>query len=110
MPTELITTDNWMIDARLSVTEMVDEILVCFERLDPLRKNMFIEWLQSHNHNVQNTENLDEVLTIWLESMPWENRQWEYSLMLGEIGWWGNLNDRSLIKIMLADLARRGAE
>jgi len=109
MTADLIATDNLMVNERLSVAEMVDEILACFERLDPLRKYLFFEWLQAHNHKVGNTENLYEVLTIWLESMPWENRQWEFNLMLEEIGWWGRLDDRSLLKIMLADLAGRDA-
>lgn len=104
-----ITIDNWILNEPLTVAEMVDEILVTFETLDPLRKHMFIKWLGSHSHKVKNTENLCEGLTIWFESMKQENRQWEYHLMLAEIGWWSKLNDQALTKIMLADLARRGA-
>ena len=95
-----------MVDEQLTVAEMVDEILVCLETLDPPRKYMFIKWLQAHARNVNDTVNVCESLTVWFESMQHENIQWEYSLIRDEIGWWGKLDEQSLTKIMLADLAR----
>ena len=88
---------------------MVDEILVCFEELDPGRKYMFIQWLRAHAGKVNNAVNVCEDLTAWFESMHHENIQWEYCLILDEIGWCGRLDEQSLTKIMLADLARSNA-
>ena len=104
----LITIGKWMASDQLTVAEMVDEILIRFGRLDPSRKYMFIKWLQAHACPMKNTVNTCEGLTAWLESMQQENIQWEYRLIMVEIGWWGNLDEQSLTKIMLADLARNG--
>lgn len=110
MVTNLLTTDKWIVDEQLTVAEMVDEILACFDTLDPCRKFMFIEWLQAHSGQVKNTVNVCEGLTAWLESVQHENIQWEYRLIMNEIEWWGNLSEQSLTKIMLADLTRDGAK
>lgn len=108
MVANLITLSKWMVAEQLSVTEMVDEILIYFETLDPRRKYMFVEWLQAHSSQVKNAVNVCEGLTVWLESLRYENLQSEYHLLMDEIGWWGNLDEQSLTKIMLADLARSG--
>ena len=86
-----------------------DEILARYKTLDPRRKYMFIEWLQAHSGTVKNTVNVGEGLTVWLESMPHKNIRREYHLIMDEIEWWGHLDEQSLTKIMLADLARSGA-
>lgn len=109
MVANFITTDNWVVDEQLTVAEMVDKILVGFEELDPSRKYMFIKWLRAHAGKVNNAVNVGEGLTAWFESMQHENIQWEYRLIMGEIGWWDRLDDQSLAKIMLADLARSNA-
>jgi hypothetical protein len=109
MVANLITTDKWMLAEQLTVTEMVDEILVRFETLDPRRKYMFIKWSQAHCDKVTNIVSVCEDVTAWLESMRHENIQWEYRLILDEIDWWSNLDEKPLTKIMLADLARNGA-
>ena len=110
MVANLITTGKWIISDKLTVAEMVDEVLVRFGTLDPRRKYMFIEWLQAHGGKVKNTANVCEGLTTWLESMQQENIQWEYRLIMDEIDWWGNLDEQALTKIMLADLARNGVQ
>lgn len=109
MVANLINTGKWMVTDQLTVAEMVDEVLDRFETLDPRRKYMFIEWLQAHGSQVKNTVTVCEGLTAWLESMQHENVQWEYRLIMDEIDWWRSLDERSLTKIMLADLARNGA-
>lgn len=109
MVANIITAHKWMISNQWTVAEMVDGILVRFSTLDPRRKYMFIEWLQAHSGKVKNTNNVCEGLTAWFESMRYENVQWEYRLIMDEISWWGNLDEQSLAKIMLADLTRNGA-
>lgn len=108
MVINLITTGKWMVGEQLTVAEMVDEILVRFSTLDPCRKYMFVKWLQAHGSKVENTNNVCEGLTAWLESMQHENVQWEYRLIMDEVGWWGNLDEQFLRKIMLAELAKNG--
>jgi len=108
MVANLINTGKWMVTDQLTVAEMVDEVLDRFETLDPRRKYMFIEWLQAHGGQVKNTVIVCEGLTAWLESMQHENVQWEYRLIMDEIDWWRSLDERSLTRIMLADLARNG--
>ena len=83
-----------MVAHRLTVAEMVDEILIRFERLDPRRKYMYIKWLQAHGCQVKNTVHVNEGLIAWLESMQYENIQWECRLILVEITWWATrMND-----------------
>ena len=106
MVINLITTGKWVVGEQLTVPEIVDEVMVCFETLDPRRKYMFIRWLQAHSSPVKNAVTICAGLTSWLGSMPPENMQWEHHLLMDEIGWWCNLDERSLTKIMLADLAR----
>ena len=92
-----------------SITKMVEEIQSYYEILDLRRRHMFIEWLRAHSSRVKTASNVFDVLTAWFESMPYENLWWEYRLIMNEIDWWGNLDEHSLTKIMLADLARNGA-
>ena len=106
---DLIPTRNGMISDQPTVAEMVDEILVRFETLDARRKYKFVEWLQVHRGRVENTVDICDGLTAWLESMQHENMQWEYRIIMHEIDWWGNLDEQSLSKIMLAEWARNGA-
>ena len=110
MVANLITTDNWMVDEQLTVAGMVDEIQVCFEELDPVRKYMFIRWLQAHSSRVKTAVSISEGLTVWLEGMHYDNLRWEFRIIMDEIDWWCNLDEHSLTKIMLADLARNGAK
>jgi hypothetical protein len=58
---------------------------------------------------MENTVDICDGLTAWLESMQHENMQWEYRIIMHEINWWGNLDEQSLSKIMLAESARNGA-
>ena len=90
----------------LNVPEMVEEIQACYEKLDPCRRYLFIEWLQSHSSQVKAAADVSEGLTAWLESVQYENLQWEFRLIKGEIDWWSRLDEKSLTRIMLSDLVR----
>lgn len=104
------TMPKWIQRDQLTVAEMVEAIQSRNEMLDPRRKYMFIEWLQAHNSRVKTAITVYEGLTAWFESMCYENLQWEYRLIMDEIDWWSHLDECSLTKIMLADLARNGAK
>ena len=105
-----ITMPKWIeCDAR-SVPEMVKHIQVRYEMLDLRRRYMFVEWLHAHSSRVKTAVSICEGLTAWFEAMQPENLRWEFRLILTEIDWWSNLDERSLTRIMLADLARNGAK
>jgi len=100
------TINKWIQCEQLNISEMVEEIQACYERLDPCRRYMFVEWLQSHSSQVITTANIVKDLTDWLESMKYENLQGEFRLIMGEIDWWSRLNEQSLTRIMLSNLSR----
>jgi len=103
MITNLTAIPKLMQCDELPLTETVGEIQVCYERLDPCRRYMFVEWLQSHSSQVKTAANIVDGLTAWLESMQSENLQWEIRLITGEIDWWSRLDDQALTRIMLSD-------
>jgi len=103
MIANLTTIPKLMQREELPVTEMVEEIQISCERLDPCRRYMFVEWLQSHSSQVKTAANFVDGLTAWLESMQSENLQWEIRLIIDEIDWWSRLDDQALTRIMLSD-------
>jgi hypothetical protein len=103
------TMPKWIQCGQLTVSEMVEQIQVRYETLDPRRKYMFIEWLQAHSDRVKTAVRVCEGLTAWLEAMQHENLRWEFRLIMDEIDWWGNLDEESLTRMVLSDLARNGA-
>lgn len=108
MIANLTTTNKWIQCEQSNVREMVEEIQACSEKLDTCRRYMFIEWLQSHSGQFIAAANIVESLTAWLESMQYENLEWEYRLIMDEIDWWGKLDEQALTRIMLSVLARNG--
>ncbi len=85
----------------LSAFEMAEEIACKVERLDALRRHMFMEWLRIHSHAIDHSGGLQESLTKWLGSMSAESADWEYELIMGETEWWRDLDEPRLAKIML---------
>lgn len=104
------TMPNWIECGKLTVAEMVEAIESGYETLDLRRKHMFTQWLYAHSSRVKIAVSIREGLTAWLEGMPFENRRWEFRLILTEIGWWSILDEHSLRRIMVTDLARNGAK
>jgi hypothetical protein len=83
----------------LTVPEMVDQ-------LDVPRRYMFMQWLQMHSHAVWSSREIQENLTTWLGSMPAESVVWEYKLIVGEMNWWRDLDERRLARLMLENLGQ----
>lgn len=104
-----ITMPKWIQRGQRSVPEMVEHIQVRYEMLDLRRRYMFIEWLHAHSSRVKTAVSICEGLTAWLEGMPYENLRREFRLIMAEIDWWSNLDEHSLTRIMLTDLARSDA-
>jgi hypothetical protein len=88
---------------------MVSDILSQMETLEPRRKYMFITWLHAHNSKMKNAKNVREGLSVWFDSMPCENAQWEYRLIKDEIGWWRNQNEPKVDLLMIDHFAERDA-
>ena len=103
------TMPKWIECGQRTVSEMVEQIQFRYETLDPRRKYMFIEWLHAHSSRVKTAITVYEGLTAWFEAMQHENLRWEFRLIMDEIDWWCNLDEHSLTRIMLTDLARNGA-
>ncbi|MBI5952491.1 MAG: hypothetical protein HY865_12610 [Chloroflexi bacterium] len=94
----------------------MDEILVSVEQmasavasktfeLEPSRLHLFLDWLVSHSSMVRGSkaiqletggrEQVELKLKAWFQSLPTDGLAWEYSLLLGEIAWWRDLNSSS---------------
>jgi hypothetical protein len=104
-----ITMPKWIQCGQWTVAAMVEAIQSRYETLDPRRKYMFIEWLHAHGSRVKTAVGICEGLTARLEGMPYEDLRWEFRLIMAEVDWWGNLDEHSLVRIMLTDLARNDA-
>jgi hypothetical protein len=88
------------------VAEMVTEILARLPALDANRRHMLFLWLQAHHSAACFTDsNLGDGLTEWLGALPVEGIHWEYHLILSEIAWWRDLDERSLAEFMRSERA-----
>ncbi len=87
------------------VADLVAEIVGRLPALDANRRQMFFRWLQVHHHSdVRVTgANLEQCLTAWLGTLPIEGTNWEYNLILNEIAWWRDLDERSLAEFMRSE-------
>ena len=108
-----------MQDIQSLIDQMVSYISAQAARLDRVRLHMFLKWLNSHSSTVRNADQhpidlklqnsqgingpLKNGLQIWFESLPFVGLLWEYQLILTEIHWWCALDDRSLLRILIAD-------
>jgi hypothetical protein len=107
---------------QILINQLVSDISIQAADLDDVRRQLFMEWLKAH-HNTVNAaaftkkQDLDENaatprmeanieagwranLKSWFESLPVIGMFWEYHLILSEILWWRNLDQRSLDKIL----------
>lgn len=101
------------------IDQMVSYVFCRAIRLDEHRLRKFLEWLKSHSSAIRNAEHkrseveswkkeninnyLKNSLKIWFESLPIPGLLWEYHLILGEINWWRDLDEQSLVRILQAD-------
>ena len=84
------------------IEQIVMEIVSGAGELDPVRRRMFLIWLESHTSQVGcRGDNgyagcLTEKLTVWLGAMSVAGILWEYRLVLGEIEWWSELEQAAI--------------
>jgi hypothetical protein len=94
-----------MDEMEISIEQMASEVAGQAFQLEPSRLRLFLEWLVSHSSLVRGSESIrfetkdreqvESKLKAWFESLPPDGLAWEYSLLLGEVSWWRNLNPSS---------------
>lgn len=88
----------------LRVAALVTEILTRLPTLDANRRHMLLRWLQAHRAGTCFTDaNLEDRLTEWFNTLPFEGVNWEYRLILSEIDWWRDLDEPSLAEFMRSE-------
>jgi hypothetical protein len=111
----MVTMENMQI----LIEQMVSDISTRALQLDELRLQIFLEWLKSHSSKVKTvgqvnievavrgegsmTDRLKNALKHWFESLPMPGLLWEYHLLLDEIAWWHDLDQRSLSRIVKSE-------
>jgi hypothetical protein len=84
------------------IEQIVKEIVLGAGELDPVRRRMFLIWLESHTSQVRCTGDdgyadcLTEKLINWLGALSVAGVLWEYRLVLGEIEWWSELEQATI--------------
>lgn len=85
------------------IEQIVKEIVSGVGELDPVRRRMFLIWLESHTSQVRcagdegyAADYLAEKLSAWLDAMSVAGVLWEYRLALGEIEWWSELEQAAI--------------
>ncbi len=104
--------------------QMAEDISGQVLRLDDVRLQLFLNWLNAHSSQVQSAlapgqtliqmeggllwqggskERLRFGLKTWFESLPMQGLLWEYHLILDEIVWWHNLDAHRLKMILKSE-------
>ena len=84
------------------IEQIVHEIVSGAGELDPVRRRMFLIWLESHTSQVRcagddgDVDCLAEKLAPWLGAMSVAGVLWEYRLVVGEIEWWSELEQAAI--------------
>ncbi len=84
------------------IEQIVKEIISGAGELDPVRRRMFLIWLESHASQVRcageesYAECLAEKLVAWLGTLDVAGCLFEYRLVMDEIEWWRGLEEAAL--------------
>ena len=113
-----------MNDMQILIEQMVSDISGQAVRLDDLRLQLFLNWLNAHSNKVKtitildgqvgeqiqmdvavrDTESIAERLKTglrgWFACLPMQGLLWEYHIILDEITWWRDLDHHRLVMIM----------
>ena len=94
-----------MDEMEIPIEQMASDVANQAFDLEPSRLRLFLEWLVSHGSMVRGSESIrfetkdreqvESKLKAWFESLPPDGLAWEYSLLLGEVSWWGDLSPSS---------------
>ncbi len=80
-------------------------------RLDDLHLWMFLEWLQCHCQRLSvqcvngEKDEIREYLSSWMATFALEELQLEYELITGEISWWRDADEKTLLRCISKDFA-----
>ena len=110
-----------MNDMQILIEQMVSDISGQAVRLDDLRLQLFLNWLNAHSNKVKtitildgqvgeqiqmdvavrDTESIAELLKTglreWFACLPMQGLLWEYHIILDEITWWRDLDPSRLV-------------
>ena len=116
-----------MNDLQILIEQMVSDISSQSIGLDDLRLRLFLNWLSVHNSQMKTIsdfheqvgdrfqkdvvlnkdgnieERLKTGLKAWFETLPMQGLLWEYRIILDEIAWWRDLDQRRLTMILEAE-------
>jgi len=91
----LVTT----VEARhLEIEEVVSQIKLEIDALEPRRKYLFVEWLFSHCKLVHGMF-LDQSLIEWLSTMDDAELDYQHRLILLESDWWKEQDDHTIARL-----------
>jgi hypothetical protein len=111
--------------------ELLDQMMVDISnqalRLDDVRLQFFLNWLNAHSSKMQSAlspgqtliqmdgvqlrqgdleEQIGSGLKTWFESLPTQGLLWEYHLILIEIAWWQNLDAHRLNLLLKSEAGK----
>ncbi len=86
-------------------TVFSDSIFILTDLLKPDRRQFFMNWLHSHSGQAIFNGNsalkcARNSLAEWFKSFPESRAIQEYELIISEIGWWRNLTEEAMSKIL----------
>jgi hypothetical protein len=82
-------------------------------KLDGLRLQMFLDWLQRHSRGLQakcirkNESNIQVLLKLWLETFQPDDLHSEYQLLMSEITWWRDADEKTLLRCVSQEFLER---
>ena len=86
-----------------SPTVFADSVSILTAYLKPDRCRLFLEWLCAHSGQAIQGYDLDQIhasLVTWFESLLEPDALREYELVIGEIGWWRDLKQEDLARML----------
>ncbi len=86
-------------------TVFTDSIFILAALLQPDRRQLFMNWLRMHSGQLVcngngTQERIHNYLVEWFKALPESQALQEYELIISEIGWWRDLKEETLARIL----------
>ena len=95
------------------VEDMARDLSNKVTRLDDLRMWMFLEWLQCHSQQLpvqwldQDEDEIRHYLSCWLDTFTPNDLHSEYELIMTEIDWWRDADEKTLLRCISKEFIGR---
>jgi hypothetical protein len=82
-------------------------------KLGVVRLQMFLDWLQRHCRGLEtkcikkNESDIQVMLRLWLETFPPDDLHCEYQLLISEITWWRDADEKTLLRCVSQEFIER---